>query len=288
MALARLEAAEKRAEDLRVRLLRLTASEGVLEAPDKAGLEAMRLDLEEAEAAAQEARALEEERADAAEAARRRQEAANEAYFAALAEEKETAAKLDALEAVEAGAQAKGRLAQFEAQEGIDGLPRLSEALSADPQWVTAVEAVAGPRLGARLLAHLGFAQGFESRRPPALVSFVERAESQPQVRALELEGVRLEPLVSRVECRSPDASAALADALARTYCIKSLSEGFALRAAIPEGVTLVTPKGDRLTRRSLVVWTASEPGQSVLSRQQALCALPGSPSCARGAARHA
>lgn len=274
VALARLEAAEKRAEDLRVRLLRLTASEGGMEAPDKAGLEAMRFDLEEAEAAAHEARALEEERADAAEAARRRQEAANEAYFAALAEEKETAAKLDALEAVEAGAQAKGRLAQFESEEGIDGLPRLSEVLSADPQWVTAVEAVAGPRLGARLFAHLGLAQGFESRRPPALVSFVERADARPQVTALELEGVRLEPLVSRVECRSPDAAAALADALARTYCIKSLSEGFSLRAAIPEGVTLVTPRGDRLTRRSLVVWTASEPGQSVLSRQQALCAL--------------
>ena len=35
-----------------------------------------------------------------------------------------------------------------------------------------------------------------------------------------------------------------------------------------------MTPKGDRLTSRSLVVWTASDPGQSVLSRQQEISAL--------------
>ena len=128
----------------------------------------MKLDFEEAQAAAEEARALEEEAAEAAAEARRRRDAANEAYFAALAQEKETAAKLNALEAVEAGAQAKGRLAEFEAAEGLDGLPRLSEALSADPEWVTAVEAVVGSRLGARFLSRLGMAQGYESRRPPA------------------------------------------------------------------------------------------------------------------------
>lgn len=277
VAHARLEAAERRAEDLRQRLLRLAASEGTLEAPDKEGLEAMKLDFEEAQAAAEEARALEEEAAEAAEAAaeaRRRRDAANEAYFAALAQEKETAAKLDALEAVEAGAQAKGRLAEFEAAEGLDGLPRLSEALSADPEWVTAVEAVVGSRLGARFLSRLGLAQGYESRRPPAAISFVERGETQEGRPALELDGVRLEPITSHVRCRSSDATAALADVAANVYCVKSLSEGLALRARLPEGVTLVTPKGDRLTSRSLVVWTASDPGQSVLSRQQEISAL--------------
>ena len=274
VALARLEAAERRAEDLRQRLLRLAASEGTLEAPDKEGLEAMKLDFEEAQAAAEEARALEEEAAVAATEARRRRDAANEAYFAALAQEKETAAKLDALEAVEAGAQAKGRLAEFEAAEGLDGLPRLSEALSADPEWVTAVEAVVGLRLGARFLSLLGMAQGYESRRPPAAISFVERGETQEGRPALELDGVRLEPITSHVRCRSSDATAALADVAANVYCVKSLSEGLALRARLPEGVTLVTPKGDRLTSRSLVVWTASDPGQSVLSRQQEISAL--------------
>ena len=267
VAHARLEAAERRAEDLRQRLLRLAASEGTLEAPDKEGLEAMKLDFEEAQAAAEEARALEEEAAEAAAEARRRRDAANEAYFAALAQEKETAAKLDALEAVEAGAQAKGRLAEFEAAEGLDGLPRLSEALSADPEWVTAVEAVVGSRLGARFLSRLG-------RRPPAAISFVERGETQEGRPALELDGVRLEPITSHVRCCSSDATAALADVAANVYCVKSLSEGLALRARLPEGVTLVTPKGDRLTSRSLVVWTASDPGQSVLSRQQEISAL--------------
>lgn len=274
VAHARLEAAERCAEDLRQRLLRLAASEGTLEAPDKEGLEAMKLDFEEAQAAAEEARALEEEAAEAAAEARRRRDAANEAYFAALAQEKETAAKLDALEAVEAGAQAKGRLAEFEAAEGLDGLPRLSEALSADPEWVTAVEAVVGSRLGARFLSRLGMAQGYESRRPPAAISFVERGETQEGRPALELDGVRLEPITSHVRCCSSDATAALADVAANVYCVKSLSEGLALRARLPEGVTLVTPKGDRLTSRSLVVWTASDPGQSVLSRQQEISAL--------------
>ena len=253
VAHARLEAAERRAKE---------------------GLEAMKLDFEEAQAAAEEARALEEEAAEAAAEARRRRDAANEAYFAALAQEKETAAKLDALEAVEAGAQAKGRLAEFEAAEGLDGLPRLSEALSADPEWVTAVEAVVGSRLGARFLSRLGMAQGYESRRPPAAISFVERGETQEGRPALELDGVRLEPITSHVRCRSSDATAALADVAANVYCVKSLSEGLALRARLPEGVTLVTPKGDRLTSRSLVVWTASDPGQSVLSRQQEISAL--------------
>ena len=108
-------------------------------------------------------------------------------------------------------------------------------------------------------------AQGYESRRPPAAISFVERGETQEGRPCLELDGVRLEPITSHVRCRSSDATAALADVAANVYCVKSLSEGLALRARLPEGVTLVTPKGDRLTSRSLVVWTASDPGQSVL-----------------------
>ena len=274
VALARLEAAEKRAEDLKQRLLRLAASEKTFEAPDKAAIEALALDHEEAEAFAEEARAREEEAAAAAEDARRLRDAKNEAYFSALAEEKEAAARLDALEALEAGAQAKGKLADFEASEGLDGLPRMSEMLSADPDWVTAVEAVVGERLGARFLSRLAMAQGYEGRRPPAVVSFVERGEAEASVPALELNGMRLEPLASRVECRSSDASAAMADAVANVYCVRNLSEGLSLRTALPDGVVLVTPRGDRLTRRSLVVWTASDPGQSVLSRQQEISNL--------------
>ena len=269
VAVTKAEAAVKRATDCRQRLMRLTQTQSGLEAPDTKEVERLKLDLEEGLAFAEEARAKLEMATIEAEDASAARDRHHEAYFSALAQQKEAAAKLDALEAIQKKAEAGGKLSDFEAKEGLDGLPRLAEGLDTDPRWVTAAEAVLGAHAAAKCLRFLETAKGYEGQRPPALLGFVEKGEPTDVPQALNVSGVSLAPLLSFVKVRDADLGRALADRLHGVYCVDDLATGLRLRQALPQGAMLVTPKGDRLTRATLAIWAADDPSLSLLSRQQ-------------------
>lgn len=269
VTITKAEAAVKRAEDCKQRLVRLSQTQSGLQVPDTTQVDNLKLDLEEAIAFAEECRAaLETATLEADEAATAR-DRHNEAYFSALAQQKEAAAKLDALEVIQKKAEAGGKLADFEAKEGLDGLPRLAESLDTDPQWVTATEAVLGTHAAAKCLRFLEAARGFEGERPPALLGFVEKGTTSETPEVLTINGEIFEPLFRFVKVRDADLRGALADRLHGVYCVTDLATGLRIRRELPTGTMLVTPKGDRLTRSTLAIWAADDPSLSLLSRQQ-------------------
>lgn len=274
VAVARAEAAVRRADDLKKRLLRLGEDESKLSVPDPGLLEALRADLEEAEAVAEERRAELETCALGADTARADREQANEAYFSALAAQKAASARLEALEAIQKKAEAGGKLAEFEVQEGLDGFPRLADCLSTDPEWVTAAEAVLGSHAAAKCLRHLEAGIAFEEKRPPAMLGFVEKGGELSTPVSLTMGGQTFEPLLVHVTLTDDDAAGAVIDRLGGVYCARALRDALRVRQALPEGVTLVTPRGDRVTRSTLAVWASDDPGLSLLSRQQEITSV--------------
>ncbi|MDY4162725.1 MAG: chromosome segregation protein SMC [Sutterella sp.] len=269
-AAAGADAALRRAADLKKRLERVTASRAAAEEPDPALLEAAEALREEASAAAEEARALYEEAGEALCAAEKTQRSADEAYFSSLSAQKAAAAKLDALEAVQADAEGSGQLAEFEKNEGLDGLDRLADAVTADPRWVNAAEAFLGRRASARRLRMLESASGYALRRPPAPIVFVDAGAKAPeQAAALEIEGREFAPLSSFVTSDDPALSRALSDWLGRAYCIADVPSALRLRGRLPVGCCFVTPEGDTVSAAGLEFWAAVDPSFSILSRRQ-------------------
>ncbi|MGN1149960.1 MAG: hypothetical protein ACI4SY_04545, partial [Sutterella sp.] len=264
------DAALRRASDLKKRLERLSASRAAAEVPEPARLEAAEAMREEAFAAAEEARALHEEAEEALADAEKMQRAADEAYFASLSAQKAAAAKLDALETVQAGAEGSGQLAEFEKNEGLDGLDRLADSVTVDPRWVNAAEAFLGRRASARRLRMLESASGYAARRPPAPIVFVDAGAAAPeQKESLEIEGRAFAPLSSCVTSKDPSLTRAMADWLGNAYCISDVQTALRFRSQLPAGSFFVTPEGDKVSAAGLEFWAADDPSLSILSRRQ-------------------
>ena len=226
----------------------------------------------------------EEKRAEL-EAARKAREAANEAYFASLAEEKELAAKLSTLKAIQEKAEASDQLSQYEERKGIAGLARLSEALVMPEAWVGAIEALLRHRANAVELRFLETTLSFEEDRPPSPMSFIDAATiarpagTAPDSLTLSTQGLEtpetltigessFTSLLSVMSFKSDAAKRIVPLWLAGVYGVESLKAAMRVRASLPVGVTLVTPVGDRVTRHSVEFWASSDPSEGILSRK--------------------
>ena len=261
------EAQLRRADDLKKRLQRLSAVQAAAEVPDPDALETAAAIEEEAAAAAEEARAQLVEAEEALTHAGEAQRQADEDYFAMLSRQKAAAARLDALEAVQAKAEASGRLSEFEAAEGLDGLSRFADSVTADSRWVQAAEAFLGRRASARCLRMLESAQGYAAKRP---LAFVDAAAKAPEpIAPLVAGGLSFEPLTAYVKASDPSLSRALADWLGFAYCAPDVATALRLRRHLPAGHFFVTPEGDTVGAAGLEIWAAADPSQSLLSRRQ-------------------
>lgn len=261
----------RRLEDLRRRMLRLEESGRNAGEPDSAAVTALEEELAVVREETMELAARLEEDEAALVDERAAQKAADEKYFSLLSEEKELGARLSTLEAVQAKAGAEGAMTEFEAAKGLDGLRRLSESLEIDPEWVEAIEGVLLHRANAIELRFFDVAGTFAEDRPPAPLGFVEGApKGEPPALpgALVVDGHSFEPLVGAVEMKSAAARAALPGWLSGHYRVGALSEALAVRDSLPEGTTLVTPEGDRVTRHGVEYWTNTDPSVGMLSRK--------------------
>lgn len=270
VAKAQSENAAKKAEDCLKRLSRLEAKTDDLSMPDESEVTAL---AEEAEALRAEAEDAREAMADIEEAlheARAERERTDEAYFRLLAEEKETRAKLDALEGVEKQQAQSGQLGEFEAAEGLDGLTMLIDDLTIDPEWVTAVESVMGNRVRAKVLRNLAFGAGYEKKRPPAPLFFIDGAgEPRDASESFRVGETVFAPLISKVSSHTPANRRVTEAWLHNIWCVPDLACALRYREHLPDGALLVTPSGDRVSSVSLDIWAVDNPDVSVLSRRQ-------------------
>ena len=267
--------ARKLAADCVRRLARLDEKKNDLSMPDEAEIRALSEDVAELRAESEELRENAAETDEALLEARSLREKADEAYFALLSEEKEAAAKLDALEDIERQSEMSGKLGEFEEAEGLDGLAMLTDDLTVDPEWVTAVESVLGTRVRAKVLRNLAFAAGYEKKRPPAPLVFADgQAEEKAIDTRLDLDGGSFPALATKVTSNEPAYTRVLSEWFAGIWCVPDLATAMRLRSRLKTGEALLTPSGDLVTAVSLRIWAAENPGVSVLSRRQAIEAL--------------
>ena len=295
---ARAAAGRARLEELTRRAESFSEAREALAAPDESALAAAREASEEAEAAREEALARLEESEETLSSAMATLDEANEAYFSGLSRLKGAAAKLETLEDVQRRASQSGKAASWFEETGLEGMPELAQAISIDPEWVTAFEAVLENRVRAILLRDLRTAQSFEKARPPVRTVFAAPAAGigsgandktsqaagdlkldrkamsfSDAASFIELAGGRVPALLQHVRFADVPGREAARDALlgwlGRVGTAANLSEALRLRAALREGDLLVTPVGDVVTRASIVFWAADDPSLSILSREQ-------------------
>ncbi len=259
-AKARLSESERQAEALAQRLLRLEENAKRLSPPDQEVLTEAQTAHEAALEALEEQRAAAEQSQSSLVAARSASEAAAEAYFAALSRQKEALTKLESLEAAAEKAQAGERLATFEQEQGLTGLKRLHEVIDVEDEWIGAVDAVLGHRTNGVLLRMLQSAL-FNEKRPPAPLAFIDATLSVSSLGALSAGSVRQSPpewvsLRSHIKTSDAAVGAALDEWLSGLWCIGSLKEGLAARAALLEGERFITPEGDSVSRVGIEYWS--------------------------------
>ncbi|AXK38437.1 chromosome segregation protein SMC [Crenobacter cavernae] len=257
--------AHQRGEHLKERLNQLAGREGALQK------ELSDLNLPSDDAL--EAAAFEVDRARAALDAVRARVAADEAKLADMASEREkldetlaeararlarAEAEADALAAVLAREAAGEKLGDWLEEQGLDSAPGLWQAVSVEPEWQPAFEAVLGDRLAAR-------AGALPIGIPPAPFTVID-GQGSANVGASNRPWPRL---LDKIEADAPFSSL-LNDWLAGVYLADSLPAALGQRQELAQGEVLLTPEGHRVSSLA-VAFHAEAGGDGLLARQQAL-----------------
>ncbi|OWY37948.1 chromosome segregation protein SMC [Xenophilus sp. AP218F] len=166
--------------------------------------------------------------------------------------EAEASALAALLEREAAGEQLAGWLER----QRLSGAPQLWQALTVEPRWQTALEAMLGERLATR-------AGGLPDQPPPAALTLID---GQTAVVAPRRDWPSL---LQQIQAAAPF-DAALADWLAGVYLADDLSAALARREELAAGECLLTPEGHRVSAVS-VSYHAEASGDGVMARKAQL-----------------
>ncbi len=190
----------------------------------------------------------------------------------------ELRARRDALVQLQARSQVQGKLGDWLQRHQLQHARPLWQALDVAPGWEFAVEVVLREKLAA-LTDELPTAiAAFMDDAPPESLALADPAVklvSQPELPAI----TGAQPLLDKVQVRDARLAALVAQWLHGVWAVDSLTPWLSGRdglpgEALPGGVQLVTPRGQCLTRATLVQLTASDRTQGVMERQREIDAL--------------
>jgi chromosome segregation protein len=174
-------------------------------------------------------------------------------------------ARCTALELLQQQVSRSGEMHAWLDNHQLDSFGRLWQGLRVEPGWEDALEAVLRERLNGISLDDLQRAAGWLEQPPPGKVAFFQKGEGPTS--ATELAGRK--PLLSLITCADPGVAMVLSDWLDRVYVVRDAAEGFAERASLPAGSTLVCPQGHVFTRNSASFHAADSEVHGILARQR-------------------
>ena len=247
-------------EQLDARQRRLTQEQAQLPRPDAAGLANKQLEVEELSQilATAQAKLKEAETAlpelDAARALHTRElETARKALH-------QTEAELAALKKLQESLKADEKLGAWLRGRGLDGAPRLWEALSVAPGWEAAVEAVLRERL-----------QAVAAETQPAW--FTDAPPARLTLWAGQGSGADARPelIASKIDCEDAAARAALADWLGGVFWADDADAARRRAADLAPGECVVTPQGHVFTRHSVTFHGPHTAVEGILARGREL-----------------
>lgn len=199
---------------------------------------------------------------------------AQRAYEKAMSDEKTAAAKLDAARESLRRAERANDLGRWLDSRGFGTLSRVSTLFRVDPNWRVATEALLSDDLNARLLTRENDRKRLSEGRAPGCATFwrgydggTEPPETEDSgMSPCVVAGETFSALISFMEASEPAVRAALCEVLRGYYACPSLNTAIRLQDELPEGVTLVTPEGDRVTRRRIALWAKTTDGLLTLA----------------------
>ena len=252
--------------NLAARRERLEQEQRGLQAPDNEHLSNLRTQLEEKQAALEEAGMrleqaqqsqpqLEEERRAA------QQQVNDEATANAQLE-----ARLSALKQLQDNVQAQGKVQPWLKKHELDSLPRLWQKLHIDSGWETALEAVLRERTSALEMSSLDWAKAFFNDAPPAKLALYTPNASAA---AAETPAAGLKPLLSLLQLNDPGVRALMQDWLHNVFVAEDADTAMAARMQLPAGGSFVTRQGHMVARSSVRFFAPDSEQEGMLARQQ-------------------
>ena len=253
--------------NLTARRERLTQEKNGMMMPDTAHLSNLKMQLEEKQAALEEAREqleVVQEQQPKLEAERR---AAQEQLNTETANNAQLEARLAALKQLQENVQTQGKVQPWLKKHELGELPRLWQKLHIDQGWETALESVLRERTSALEMSNLDWAKAFFNDAPPAKLALFtpNNAGAVGNVEA----PAGLKPFLSLLQLNDPGLRALMQDWLNNVFVAEDFNSAFADRAKLPVGGCFVTRQGHLIEKSSVRFYASDSEQDGVLARQQ-------------------
>lgn len=213
-----------------------------------------------------EAEAVRERLARRAQAAERTVMEVSRAYEKALADEKTCAARRDAVREALRQAGRSNELGRWLEKRGLAQAPRVSTFFTVADSWAAAADALLAADVNARLLSDVPVSVAQDRTPAPAALWMAAADHQTPE--ALGIGRFTFEPFFSHCTILDERVLGALTERLAGHYAAPDLREALSVQAELPEGAVLVTPQGDRITRRRVSLWAKTTEGVLTLTQK--------------------
>ncbi|MFH2211455.1 MAG: chromosome segregation protein SMC [Pseudomonadota bacterium] len=252
--------AQKTAQQLEVRHLRLCQEIATLPQPDEAGLSGRQDELAELSVQLEQAQLHQETMLAELPALEQTQRAAQHAAHAAQQQATRIEARLHALQQVQNRLEHNHKLKAWLDKHKLDALPRLWQEVRIEPGWEDALESILGERLKAIALPDMADAEIMLADAPPSPLALYEARQE-----TLDSGNPELTPLRQWVQ--GPEAL--LNEWLHGVYAIADCGEAWVMRQHLQAGESLVCREGHVFTCSSVNFYAPQSELHGVLARQR-------------------
>jgi chromosome segregation protein len=246
---------------------RLLQEKNGMSMPDSAHLSNLRMQLEEKQAALEEARGQLETVQEQQPKLEEERRAAQQQLNTETANNAQLEARLAALKQLQENVQTQGKVQPWLNKHELGELPRLWQKLHIDQGWETALESVLRERTSALEVSNLDWAKAFFNDAPPAKLALFTPNGATAATDVQPPAG--LKPFLNLLQLNDPGLRALLQDWLHNVYVADDTGVAFVDRAKLPVGACFVTQQGHLISRSSVRFYASDSEQDGMLARQQ-------------------
>ncbi|RZI42288.1 chromosome segregation protein SMC [Herbaspirillum sp. HC18] len=246
---------------------RLLQEKNGMTMPDTAHLSNLKMQLEEKQAALEEARMHLEEAQEQQPKLEEERRAAQQQLNTETANNAQLDARLAALKQLQENVQTQGKVQPWLKKHELGELPRLWQKLHIDQGWETALESVLRERTSALEMSNLDWAKAFFNDAPPAkLALFTPNAGAAAAVAEAP---AGLKPFINLLQLNDPGLRTLMQDWLHNVFIAEDTNAAFVDRAKLPVGGYFVTKQGHVISKTSVRFYASDSEQDGMLARQQ-------------------
>jgi len=251
---------------LAVRRERLAQEKSGLNMPDDAHLSNLKLQLEEKQAALEEASMYLEEAQEQQPKLEEERRTAQELVSKETSDLAQLEARQSALKQLQESVQTQGKVQPWLEKHELANLPRLWQKLHIDAGWETSLESVLRERMSALEVSNLDWAKAFFNDAPPAkLALFAPNPAAAPAEPAPN----GLKPFINLLQLNDPGLRALMQDWLHNVFIADDTASAFVDRSKLPAGACFVTKQGHVVSQSSVRFYASDSEQDGMLARQQ-------------------